>query len=307
VRTYGRRVTGVDGRDSSRPGPTLAAVGFDNDWVDTFVPYQAAGMRAARVCAVDRAAVDAAAAAGPLRATFGGTLLRRIAADPLAVPAAGDWAAIRDWPDGRTTVEALLPRRTALREPTASGSASGHLFAANVDLVLVTVSLQSQPNQPVVARLLALARDSGATTVLVVTHADLAADPALDVRNSRGIASGIEVLAVSAVTSHGIARLSELATAGRTVALIGPSGAGKSTLVNRLAGGRPPLAAAAVAGPGLHTTARPELKALPTGALVVDSTAAAIVPGTPAHRDSLPDPFTATARPARPAALRGRR
>ncbi|MBS2536773.1 hypothetical protein KGQ20_28825 [Catenulispora sp. NF23] len=57
---------------------------------------------------------------GTLRATYGANLLLSMAADPLRRPLNDDWIAVRRWPDGRATAEAILSRRVTLmrQEPS---------------------------------------------------------------------------------------------------------------------------------------------------------------------------------------------
>ena len=51
---------------------------------------------------------------GTLRATYGSNLLLSMARDPLRRPLIDDWIAVRSWPDGRNTAEAILSRRVTL-------------------------------------------------------------------------------------------------------------------------------------------------------------------------------------------------
>jgi ribosome biogenesis GTPase / thiamine phosphate phosphatase len=253
----------------------LAALGFDSEWHDAFAPYAAQGLQPTRVVGVDRGAVDLLGAdgtGGATRATLGGGVLAAMAADPLSGPCSGDWAGIRAWSDGRVTVEVLLPRRTALIRAAASGESRGQVLAANVDEVLVTVSLDSEPSLGRVERLVTLSWESGARPVLVLTKADLAADAEYIAADMAAVAPGVDVLVTSAVTGEGMDRLRELAAPGRTLALIGQSGVGKSTLVNALTGEDTVLVSdIGVRGKGRHTTVRRELVPLPGGALLLDT------------------------------------
>ena len=54
---------------------------------------------------------------GPVRATYGGRLLREVARDRAAAPEPGDWVELRRWRDGPVTVEAVLTRHRT--EPLA--------------------------------------------------------------------------------------------------------------------------------------------------------------------------------------------
>jgi ribosome biogenesis GTPase / thiamine phosphate phosphatase len=265
-------VTDRDIQDLAGSAAALRELGFDTGWAAAFAPHAGRGLLAARVVGVDRGAVDMLGADGGLRATLGGAVLAAIAADPTARPCSGDWAAVRDWPDDRLTVEALLPRRTAVIRAAASGESRGQVLAANVDVVLVTVALDTEPNLGRVERLLTVAWESGATPVLVLTKADLAPDADFVAADLAAVAPGVEVHVVSAVTGQGLERLRLIAAAGLTLVLLGQSGVGKSTLVNAL-GGQATVAVAPIGarGKGRHTTVRRELVPLAGGALLLDT------------------------------------
>ncbi len=256
--------------DADRPGG-LAVLGWDAAWAGAFEPHAAVG-RAARVVGVDRGAVDLLPAEGPTRATLGGDLLAAMAEDPSSGPCAGDWGVVRSWPDGRDTVEVLLPRRTAFVRGAASGESRPQVLAANADDVLVTVSLALDPDLGRLERLLALAWESGATPSVVLTKSDLASDAEWVAADVAAAAPGAGVLVVSALTGDGMDALAALAAPGRTLALLGQSGAGKSTLVNALAGRDVQrVDDVGAVGKGRHTTVRRELVPLPGGAMLLDT------------------------------------
>ncbi len=251
----------------------LARLGYDAGWAAGFTPYAARGLRPGRVTRVDRGGVDVqTAAADPVRATPTGALLAAAATDPAGAPTVGDWVAVRVWPDRRCTVEAVLPRRTAFVRGNAGAVATGQVLAANLDLVLVVMALSTVPNLNRLERFLALAWESGAEPVVVLTKADLARDAEQLAEDAAGAAPGASVLTVSALTGAGIEDLRRLAAPGRTLALLGQSGVGKSTLVNRLLDASV-LTTAEVRedGKGRHTTTHRELFALPTGGVLVDT------------------------------------
>lgn len=255
------------------PLPDLPSLGWDAGWQDAYAPHAAADARPARVTRVDRGACDTLGADGPVRATFSGGLLAAGAADPVAAPCVGDWVVLRDWPDGRVTAEAVLTRRTAfVRAAVTPGASYGQVLAANVDLAVVTEGLHPEPDLGRIERFLALAWESGATPLVVLTKADLVNDAA-DVRaDVAASAPGVDVLAVSATTGDGLAEVAAYVEPGRTLALLGPSGAGKSTLTNALAGDVVMATRALRAdGKGRHTTVHRELVLLPGGGLVVDT------------------------------------
>jgi ribosome biogenesis GTPase len=208
-----------------------------------------------------------------MRLTFAGALLSAAAADPVSTPCVGDWVAAREWPDGRVTAEAVLPRRTAfVRASVTPGTSHGQVLAANVDLAVVVEGLHPESDIGRIERFLALAWDSGATPLVVLTKADLVPDGDQIRADVALAAPGVDVLVVSAETGEGLDDLRTYVTPGRTLALLGPSGAGKSTLTNVLSGADVMVTRALRAdGKGRHTTAHRELVVLPGGGLVVDT------------------------------------
>lgn len=250
----------------------LLDLGWTPDVGRAFHPYRGAH-RLARVCRVDRGGADLAGGMGAVRATFGGDVLRAAAADRMALPAVGDWTAVRDWPDDRVTLEAVLPRRTAIVRDSADRTSHGQVVAANVDVVVIVEHLDPDPDLGRIERLLVLAWGSGAQPVVVLTKPDLVPDPDGMRAEVAEVAPGVEILLVSAVSGTGMDELSALLRNGRTLALIGPSGAGKSTLTNALVG-VPLLPTGAVRdrdGRGRHTTTHRELIVLPGRGVIVDT------------------------------------
>ncbi|MDQ1605425.1 MAG: ribosome biosis GTPase / thiamine phosphate phosphatase [Actinomycetota bacterium] len=250
----------------------LSSLGWDDRLASSFTPY-AAHHVPARVSRVDRGACDALGADGPIRVTFSGALLRAGAADPVDTPCVGDWVAVRDWPDGRSTAEVVLPRRTAfVRAMVSPGSSQSQVLASNVDLAVVVEGLHPEPDIGRIERFLALAWESGATPLVVLTKADLVPDAAALQADVTAAAPGVDVLVVSAPSGAGLDELTGYVEPGRTLAFLGPSGAGKSTLTNALAGATVMTTRALRAdGKGRHTTAHRELVVLPGGGLVVDT------------------------------------
>jgi ribosome biogenesis GTPase len=108
---------------------------------------------------------------------------------------------------------------------------------------------------------------------VLVTKADLAADPVTVARQVAAVTPGVEVLPVSAEHGDGLAALASLIAPGRTLALLGPSGAGKSTLVNALVEA-PVMRTQRVRrgdGKGQHTTTYRALVPVPGGGAVLDT------------------------------------
>lgn len=222
---------------------------------DTALPP---GTRLARLARVDRSAYLVLTEGGPLRLP---------ALPPPEVATVGDWLAVRD-----DAVVRLLPRRSLVVRGAAGGSSRPQPLAANVDVVLVCASLAAALPVRRVERLLALAWDSGAVPVVVLTKADLHPDPGAVAEALAPHAPGAAVVMVSATTGD-VGALAPYAAPGVTLVLLGASGTGKSTVVNALAGGAVMATGDVrdVDGKGRHTTTHRELVVPPSGAVVIDT------------------------------------
>ena len=251
----------------------LSQLGWDDFFASAYRPLDRSDSLPGRVLRADRGVCTVLGADGVLRATLAGGVLLDAARDPARLPCAGDWVVLRRWPDRRTTIECVLPRRTALIRRTADKDASGQVLAANMDTVAVVEPVHPAPDDARIERLLALAWESGARPVLVLSKCDTAADPAAVARQVGELAPDVPVLAVSVTRGQGLDALRELVAPGRTLALLGRSGAGKSTLVNALAGTEvmPVQTIRRADGKGRHTTAYRSLVPLPGGGAVLDT------------------------------------
>jgi ribosome biogenesis GTPase len=183
------------------------------------------------------------------------------------VPTVGDLVELDGDALGR-----VLPRRSTLVRDSAGRTSQTQVLAANVDVVLVVEHLDPEPDLGRIERLLTLAWGSGATPVVVLTKADLVADPSSVAAEVAAVALGVDVHAVSVRRDEGLDGLRALLAPGVTFVMVGPSGAGKSTLANALAGRD--VAATGERrqdGRGRHTTTHRELIHLDGGALLIDT------------------------------------
>jgi ribosome biogenesis GTPase len=251
----------------------LPALGWDDEFRAAYAPFDRADQRPARVVRVDRGICTALAADGTYRVSIGGALLANAGQDSTRLPCTGDWVAIRTWPDDRITVEAVLPRRTAIIRASAGAEALPQLLASNVDTVAVVAPVDPEPDLGLVERLLSVAWASGATPIVVLTKVDLAAHAQSIVDEIGELAPGVAVYGVSASTGVGLEPLRALVAAGATLGLLGASGSGKSTLVNALVGATvmQTQTIRRSDGRGRHTTTHRALHPVPGGGAVLDT------------------------------------
>lgn len=264
-------VRGLVGADAPRE---LIELGWSSATAAGWAALPEPDLRPGRVTTEERGVVHVATATGPVVATLAGRLRHASELDgDVLLPAVGDWVGLTDAGPGTALVQAVLPRASAIvRRGPADRSLPTQVLAANVDVAFVVTSLNAEFNLRRLERYVAVAWESGARPVILLSKADLAADVAGKRLAAEASAPGVEVIAVSAVTGDGIDGVRAHFGPGRTVVFIGSSGVGKSSLINALAGSVL-LATASIRendARGRHTTTRRELVRLVDG-LVIDT------------------------------------
>jgi len=237
-----------------------------------FAEHAEAGLEPGRVVRTSRGHLWVALASGVVRIGPEGNMPGADRADDSAV--VGDWVAVRPG-DGAAppVVEALLPRHSCFVRGDAGKAARPQILAANIDTVFILAALDAGANVRRIERELALAWESGAVPVVVLSKADLIEDREAATAAVHAVTPGVEVVFESATTGEGLSELRAYASGDRTVALIGPSGAGKSTLVNKLVGGDVQAVSEVRVSDskGRHTTVTRELVPLPDGGALIDT------------------------------------
>lgn len=187
-------------------------------------------------------------------------------------PAVGDYV-LAQWPEGDdpAVIRSLFPRKSCFIRRAAGSAKQEQVVAANIDTVLICMSLNQNFNLRRLERYLSVTYDSGTAPVVVLTKADLCPDVDGMIGKVRSAAPGVETLTISSLSGDYEAVLPYIVP-GKTVAFLGSSGVGKSTLINKLTGSDS-MATGAIGtdDKGRHTTTHRELLALPNGAFLIDT------------------------------------
>jgi ribosome biogenesis GTPase len=206
-------------------------------------------------------------------ATVSGRLKHR-AARRSELPAVGDWVMVRRRRvEDQAAIVAVLPRRSWFSRKTAGTVTDEQIVAANVDVVFLTMALDADFSTRRLERYLLLARESGATPVVLLTKPDRSTTIAEQLSDVRAVSGGTPVHVVNPKSGEGIEPVAAYLTRGCTGALLGSSGVGKSTLINRLVGEdvQKTREVRATDSKGHHTTIHRELVRLPSGGLMIDT------------------------------------
>jgi ribosome biogenesis GTPase len=252
---------------------SLEALGWNPFFAESFQRIAGEAQEPARVAIEDKLHYSVLTETGELSAQLPGKLLHG-ARHRAELPKVGDWVAIeRLTGEAKALIRAVLPRRTRLARKVPDRELEEQVLAANVDLVFVVQGLDRGVNARLLARQLVLARDGGASPVVVLNKVDLCADPAHAIAQATEIAGPVPVLAVSAKTGAATDQLKAFLKTGVTAVFLGASGVGKSSLINRLYGEeiQATVEVRERDFKGRHATTWRQLIPLPQGGLVIDT------------------------------------
>ncbi len=243
----------------------LEGLGLDSD-VLALASQEKQDLVLGRITRVDRGMYNVATQSDAKRATLSSALTAQPA--PEERPAIGDWVLL----DAEDVIEVVLQRRSAFRRGDAD-RLRAQVVAANIDVVFVVHAVNDEPNFRRLERELALAWESGATPVIVLTKSDDCDDAIALSQRFIAVAQDVEVVVTSAHQRRGLEDLVRFARPNRTVTFIGASGVGKSSLVNALLDEAvqevKPVRESD--GRGRHTTTHRELFSLTGGGVLIDT------------------------------------
>ncbi|MGN0747679.1 MAG: ribosome small subunit-dependent GTPase A [Aristaeellaceae bacterium] len=196
------------------------------------------------------------------------------AASPTDYPTVGDRALLAwDGQSDNAVIQGLEERRSTLSRVGDPTTGESQLIAANLDVLLMCMSLNQNYSLGRAERYIAAALAGGVTPIIVLTKADLTPEAEARLHETERAFPGIRVLLNSRPGMPAVQAIRDLLAQGKTIAFAGSSGVGKSTLVNAVLG-REAMDTSAIReadGKGRHTTTHRELLFPDCGGAIIDT------------------------------------
>lgn len=250
---------------------TINEYGLRDEYVEKAKAYPSCTL--ARIISQHRGQFTIATAHGEFPATLSGKFRYESSSELAGNPAVGDYVmtTIADT-DDHAVIQTILPRRSVFARSAVGVTGQAQIVAANVDIVFLCMSLNENFNLSRMERSLAVAWDSGATPVILLTKSDLCDDLPVRLAQIESISYGADVIMTSALDQSTADRVMRYLRPSVTASFIGSSGVGKSTLINLLLG-EEALATAGIGrhDKGRHTTTSRQILPLPHGSAVIDT------------------------------------
>lgn len=214
----------------------LDRLGWNSRLAAAFAEHAREGLVPARVALEHTHIYRVLTEAGESLARVSGRVRHR-AATRADFPAVGDWVALEPPKDsGDARIAAVLPRHSRFSRRAAGDPTEEQVVAANVDTVFLVTGMDGDFNLRRIERYLLVASESGASPVIVLNKADVAAERDAMAAEVQALAGAVPVHAISCHVPGDVDVLRQYLATGQTAALLGSSGVGKSTIVNRLIG-----------------------------------------------------------------------
>lgn len=191
-------------------------------------------------------------------------------------PTVGDWVLITETQsiNSNWTIHKILTRKSIFLRSAVGTSGQAQVIASNIDIVFLCMSLNHNFNLNRLERYLAIAWDSGAIPVILLTKSDLCNNLEETVLEVEQVSNFCDVVTISMFDLDNIIKekMSKYLKLGTTSAFIGSSGVGKSTIINKILGKE--LLATSEVGKidkGRHTTTSKEMYLSPFGGVLIDT------------------------------------
>ena len=185
-------------------------------------------------------------------------------------PKVGDWVAVRILDNSRI-VETVVLRSNEIARKVSGNRSVKQIFAANVDIAFVLLSLDHDFSVERLKRFLLQLSIHAIAPVILLNKADKTNDLASYMSQLEQF--DLPIITSIATDNSSAHEITDLIKPGETAILLGSSGVGKSTLTNKLLGrdAQDTGESRDSDSKGRHTTVHRELFLLPNGGILIDT------------------------------------
>ncbi len=193
--------------------------------------------------------------------------------DSVKLPCVGDYVMISNAEgNGNAIIHTVLSRKSLFVRKSVGNAHQGQVISTNIDIVFICMSLNNNYNLSRLERYLAVAWDSGATPVIVLTKTDICENLESLLSEVESISAFSDIITVSMFDEDISTKFQRYFEKNITAVFIGSSGVGKSTLINRLLGQEKIETSEIGKGDkGRHTTTGREMFPCPMGGVLIDT------------------------------------
>jgi ribosome small subunit-dependent GTPase A len=229
------------------------------------------GLIPARIIEVHREQYKVATEFGENNAVLKGSIFYNDNVDCI-YPTVGDFALVKKNPCGDDIIYKVLTRKSKFSRLDSFNNIE-QIVAANFDYVFIMTSLNHDFNIKRLERYLAIAWQSGAMPVIILTKKDLCDEYTDYISKVEEVAIGVPIFAVSSQSGEGLEELKAFIKPCKTIVFLGSSGVGKSSLVNAIAGEKIMNVndIREDDSKGRHTTTHRQLILLKNGTMIIDT------------------------------------
>lgn len=188
-------------------------------------------------------------------------------------PTVGDVVSFVPNEFGDVTIIKTMERKSVFLRQSMTQGEKDQAIAANFDYVFLVLSLNEDFRISKLERYMALAWQSNAIPVVILTKADLCKDILSYEAIVQQHAPLVDCISVSVQNGYGMDKLKPYLQEGKVIACLGASGVGKSSLINALYG-QDILRTNEIRASddqGHHTTTHRQMLLLPSKAYIIDT------------------------------------